>query len=103
MLHIDKFQDLNPIAHIFQDLGPQSVRIKSRHPLLNDPIAEHRGKQAAFHLPVQLMLAAGYGKDHLRAPADRLLQRVIRRRITGMERNHHVHPFHALVGSDIAR
>ena len=62
---------------------------------------EHRCKQLALHLLIHLMLAARNGQDHLRVPADRLLQRVIRRRIAGIEHHDHIDLIRSLVGSNI--
>ena len=47
------------------------------------------------------MLTARNRQDPLRVPADRLLQRVIRRSIAGMERHDHIDLIRSLVGSNI--
>ena len=101
MFHIDKFQNLGPIAHMLQHLGPDRVRVQRGHPLLDQPVLEHRSHQLVFHLSVQLVLAAGHRQNHLCAPTHGLGQGVIRGRIAGVQGHHHVHLIHALVARDI--
>ena len=101
VLHIDKLQDLHPVSHSLQHFRTKGICIKRCHPLLDNSIMEHRCKQLALHLLIHLMLTARNRQDHLRVPADRLLQRVIRRSIAGMERHDHIDLIRSLVGSDI--
>ena len=47
------------------------------------------------------MLAAWNRKDQPRVPADRIVQRVIRRRIAGVKRDHHIYRIRALISVDV--
>ena len=97
VLHVDKFQHLNVISFPLQILSPQAIGHKRGQPLFDKPILKDRPEQFIFHLPVQLMLAAGNRQDHLGLPAHSLGQSKISGRIAGVERDYHIH----LVGSGI--
>ena len=101
MLHIDKFQDLGSISLILQHLSPDGVRIEGGHPFLDQAVAKYRGHQFIFHLPVQLVLAAGNRENHLGPPAHRLFKGVVRGQVAGVKGHHQIHLIPAFVSGDI--
>ena len=101
MLHINKFQKLHLIPPALQDLRPECIRDKRRHPLFDQSILEQGRKQFIFHLPIQLMLAAGNRQNHPCPPSDRLVQGVVRGCVAGVEGHYHVHLLQSLVMGNI--
>ena len=93
MLHINELQQLRVIACLLQQVSAQRVRQKGRHPFFYQSVFEGGLKNITCDLPVHLMLTAGNGQDNLRIPAHGLIQSIIRSRITGMQRDHHIHLF----------
>lgn len=81
MLHIDEFQYLGIISFVLQILGPKRIRHQRRHALLDQPISKDRLQCLIVNLPVQFMLTAGNGKDHLRIPANGFRQGEVRSRV----------------------
>ena len=49
------------------------------------------------------MLTARYGKNHLCIPLNRIIKRIIRRRITGMQGHYHVYRKRCLIAVDVAQ
>lgn len=102
MLHIDKFEYLRLISTLLQKLRADTVGDKRGHPLLQQSIAQNRLEQPVTYLAVQLMLAARHGQNYIRSSSDRFRHRVIRGRVAGVERHHHIHMSGAFITGNIA-
>ena len=74
----------------FDELRAGGVRCECREPLAQDSVRQERSEPVVVHLAVQLVLAARRREDHLGAPADGPLERRIRCRVAGMQRDDHV-------------
>ena len=103
MAEIHKFQQLCFISHACQKVAADGVSSQCRHALLHDAVAGEEGERIGVHLSIQLVLAAGNGKDHVRIPADRVVQRLVRGGVTGVERHYYIHVEGCLVAVDIAQ
>lgn len=99
---IHELQKLCFISHAGQQITPDRIGRQRRHALFYDAVARKQGELIRVHLPIELMLAAGYGKDHVRIPADGVVQCIIRGGVTGMERHDHIHIKGSMVAIDIA-
>mmetsp|Transcript_1420 Transcript_1420/g.2929 ORF Transcript_1420/g.2929 Transcript_1420/m.2929 type:complete len:242 (-) Transcript_1420:202-927(-) len=84
----------------FQHQRTQRIRRNLRLPLQQNPVPHHlahhhsRGAFSPFHfhhLTPHLFMTTRRGEHHVRFPLNRDHQRVIRRRITRMQRNQHIH------------
>ena len=101
MLHVHKFQDLCPVALSLQQLGPQPVGNKRRHPLLEYPVGKHWLQRVVGNLPVELVLTAGHRQDNSGLPGHRLGQGIIYGCIAGVEGHHHIYLIHSLIPGNI--
>lgn len=90
MGQVNKLQKLCPIAASFQQTASDAVCEQGRHPLLDDAVFGQDREGFCFDLPVQFMLAAGNGKDHLSVPLYGIVEGKIRGRITGMQCDDHI-------------
>ena len=101
MFHIDKLQNLHLISSLLQQICPDGICQQRRHPLFDQPVFQHRLQQLIFNLTIYLMLTTWYRQNDLCSPAHCFIQSIIGRRITGMQRHHHVHMIHAVIIRDI--
>lgn len=98
---VNKFQQLCLIAHACQQIAPDRVGCQRRHTLLHDAVAREQGECVCVYLRIQFMLAARHGKDHVRLPTDRIVQRIVCGSVAGMKRDHHIHVEGRLIAVDI--
>ena len=101
MLHIDKFQDLCIIAFILQKIGTHCICDQCRHSLLQDSISQNRLQHFILNLFINLMLTAGYGKDHLSTPFHSFGKCIVCGCITGVKCHYHIHRGYSLIIGNI--
>ena len=90
VLEAGKFDHCNMVAAGFQLETAQPVRQIFGQAVLENPMLEHRLVQVILDLLEQLMLAARHAENDLGIPLDRIDQRVIGRRIAGVQCHHHI-------------
>ena len=100
---VNKFQQLSLITHACQQIATDRVGGQCGHTLLYDSVVRKQGECIGLHLLIQFMLAAGHGKDHVRVPADRVVQCIVCGSVAGMERHHQIHVEGRLIAVDIAQ
>ena len=102
MLERDELDQLRPISLELEQLRAECVRHQRGEPLLREPVTEERGEQLAPDLPVRLLLAARNRQDHVRLPANRLRQRVIRGRVARVQADDEIDLLARLEAADLA-
>ena len=91
MLKVDEFDHIHAVPRVLQHRGTDGVRQQRGEALLQQSVGKQQIKIAALlNLRVHFMLAAGHGENILYAPFHRIVQRIVRRGVAGVERDDHV-------------
>ena len=86
-----------------EQLRAERVRHERGEPLLRQPVLEERGQHRAPDLPVRLLLAARDCQDHVRLPANRLRERIVRGRVARVQADDEIDLLARIEAADFAR